>query len=79
MFQKSFFTPRRAIALNFMATIPGIGAKTAEKLLQHFGSLARLREAEPAEVEKVVGKVAAGKVAAYFAKAGDQEESLMED
>jgi excinuclease ABC subunit C len=55
---------------NFIKTelteIPGIGAKTAEKLLAHFGSLARLRAAEAAEIEKVVGKAAAGKVAGYF-------------
>jgi excinuclease ABC subunit C len=64
---------------NFIKTelteIPGIGAKTAEKLLQHFGSLARLRAAEAAEVEKVVGKAAAGKVAAYFAEMGTNETS----
>lgn len=46
--------------------IPGIGAKTAQKLLAHFGSLVRVREAEAAEVEGVVGKAAAGKLAAYF-------------
>jgi excinuclease ABC subunit C len=55
---------------NFIKTelteIPGIGAKTAEKLLAHFGSLVRLRAAEAAEIEKVVGKAAAGKVAGYF-------------
>lgn len=57
---------------NFLKTelteIPGIGAKTADKLLQHFGSVARLREASPEEVEQVAGKAAAGKVAAYFLK-----------
>lgn len=55
---------------NFLKTelteIPGIGAKTAEKLLQHFGSVARLREAPNEEVEKVAGKAAAQKVAEYF-------------
>ncbi|HAD13998.1 MAG TPA: excinuclease ABC subunit C [Saprospirales bacterium] len=55
---------------NFIKTeltdIPGIGAKTSEKLLQHFGSLARMRTADPIEVEKLIGKVAAGKVKAYF-------------
>ncbi len=55
---------------NFIKTglteIPGIGAKTAEKLLSHFGSLARLKTAENEEVVKVVGKAAAGKVAVYF-------------
>lgn len=63
---------------NFIKTelteIAGIGAKTAEKLLQHFGSLARVREAERAEVEKIVGKVAAGKVASYFSEAAENEE-----
>lgn len=56
---------------NFLKTelteIPGIGAKTADKLLQHFGSVARLREATPEEVEQVAGKAAADKVAGYFA------------
>ena len=55
---------------NFLKTelteIPGIGAKTAEKLLQQFGSVARLREAKPEELEKVAGKAAAEKLAKYF-------------
>ncbi|MCC6459139.1 MAG: excinuclease ABC subunit C [Saprospiraceae bacterium] len=58
---------------NFIQTeltgIPGIGAKTADKLLQHFGSVARLRAAPAAEIEQVAGKAAAGKVAAYFEQA----------
>lgn len=57
---------------NFIKTelteITGVGAKTAEKLLSHFGSLARVREAAPADVEALVGKAAAGKVTAYFEK-----------
>lgn len=56
---------------NFIKTelteIPGIGTKTAEKLLQHFGSTARLREADAMVVTEVVGKAAAAKLAAYFA------------
>ncbi len=55
---------------NFIKTelteIPGIGAKTSEKLLQHFGSLARVREADPAMLEGLIGKAAARKVGAYF-------------
>lgn len=55
---------------NFLTTelteIPGIGAKTAEKLLQHFGSVTRLRTATPEEVEQVAGKAAAEKVKRYF-------------
>ncbi|MFN4255472.1 MAG: excinuclease ABC subunit UvrC [Saprospiraceae bacterium] len=56
---------------NFLKTelteIPGIGTKTADKLLQQFGSVARLREAKPEDLEAAVGKAAAAKVAAYFA------------
>jgi len=55
---------------NFLKTelteIPGIGKKTSEKLLAHFGSLARVKAADNEEVEKVIGKVAAGKVGGYF-------------
>ncbi len=54
-----------------LTTIPGIGAKTSEKLLAHFGSLARVRAAEAGEVEGLVGKAAAGKLAEYFAGEGD--------
>ncbi|MEO6760669.1 MAG: excinuclease ABC subunit UvrC [Saprospiraceae bacterium] len=61
---------------NFIKTelteIPGIGAKTSEKLLQNFGSLARVRAAEPAAIEGVIGKAAAGRLAAYFAGLSNQ-------
>ncbi len=57
---------------NFIKTelteIPGIGGKTAEKLLQHFGSLARVREAGQDAVAVVAGKSAAAKLFAYFEK-----------
>ncbi|MCB9353575.1 MAG: excinuclease ABC subunit C [Lewinellaceae bacterium] len=62
---------------NFIKTelteIPGIGAKTADKLLQRFGSLTRLRAAAAEEVELAVGKAAAGKVAAYFNSAPEEK------
>jgi excinuclease ABC subunit C len=55
---------------NFIKTelteIPGIGGKTAEKLLQHFGSLARVRDAGAEAIEAVIGKAGAKKVQAYF-------------
>lgn len=46
--------------------IPGIGSKTAEKLLKHFGSVRKMREASAEEVEAAIGKGAAAKVAKYF-------------
>ncbi|MBK8555485.1 MAG: excinuclease ABC subunit C [Lewinellaceae bacterium] len=50
-----------------LTDIPGIGAKTAEKLLKEFGSMTRLQAAAPEAVEQVVGKSAAGKIKAFFA------------
>jgi excinuclease ABC subunit C len=45
-----------------LARIPGIGEKTASKLLRHFGSLDRVREASEDELAAVVGKAAARKL-----------------
>jgi excinuclease ABC subunit C len=66
---------------NFLGTelteIPGIGDKTAEKLLQIFGSVKRLREASEEEVVKAIGKSAYAKVAAYFSNDSiDSDDSV---
>jgi excinuclease ABC subunit C len=45
-----------------LARIPGIGEKTAAKLLRHFGSLERVRDASEEEIATVIGKAAARKV-----------------
>ena len=45
-----------------LARIPGIGEKTAAKLLRHFGSLDRVREASEEELAAVIGKAAARKL-----------------
>ena len=55
---------------NFLGTqltnIPGIGKVTAEKLLKKFGSVARMRDSDPMELEKLIGKVNAKKVMDFF-------------
>jgi excinuclease ABC subunit C len=55
---------------NFLGTqltnIPGVGKVTAEKLLKKFGSVTRLKEADMAEIEALVGKVNAKKVLDYL-------------
>ncbi len=56
----------RAFLQTELTAIPGIGAKTAEKLLSHFGSVKKLREATVAQMAEVVGMAAAKKVGAYF-------------
>jgi excinuclease ABC subunit C len=54
--------------------IPGIGEKTAAKLLRHFGSLDRVREASEEEVATVVGKAAGRKLRAALHTAVPADE-----
>ncbi len=49
-----------------LTAIPGIGQKTAEKLLKHFGSVKKLKAASPDELKTVAGPSAAKKISAYF-------------
>lgn len=51
-----------------LTEIPGIGAKTAEKLLQEFGSIKKLKATSVADMSAVVGMSAAKKIYQYFAK-----------
>ena len=46
--------------------IPGIGKKTAAKLLKHFGSVKKVRTAPKEELEKTVGRSIARKITLYF-------------
>ena len=49
-----------------LTNIPGIGDKTAQKLLSHFGSVKKIKAALESEIIEVVGKVAARKIKTYF-------------
>jgi excinuclease ABC subunit C len=42
-----------------LESIPGVGKKTTEKLLSHFKSIKKLKEASAEEIEKIVGKARA--------------------
>ncbi|MBK8489426.1 MAG: excinuclease ABC subunit C [Saprospirales bacterium] len=55
-----------------LTSIPGIGEKTAEKLLRHFGSVKKVREALLTDLAPVVGPKAAKAVRAYFEKDGGE-------
>jgi excinuclease ABC subunit C len=61
---------RQKRSQNFTATeltdIAGIGQKTTEKLLQHFGSVKNIREATITTLRGVVGLAAAQKIRQYF-------------
>ncbi len=45
-----------------LGLIPGVGEKTVAKLLRHFGSLERVRQAREADLREVVGRAAARRV-----------------
>jgi excinuclease ABC subunit C len=49
-----------------LVDIPGIGERTAQKLLRRFGSLARVREATEEELARVVTRPQAVRVVAHF-------------
>ncbi len=49
-----------------LTDIPGIAKKSAETLLKHFGSLARVQEAGPEELAPLIGRKKADQVYRYF-------------
>lgn len=51
-----------------LENIPGIGQKTAAKLLQEFGSVKKIKAATFVDLELIVGKAAASKLRQYFDK-----------
>ena len=65
----------RGFTVTELTKIPGIGDATSEKLLTHFKSVKKLREASTEDIEVVVGKAAAKKVVSYFANLVETIES----
>jgi excinuclease ABC subunit C len=61
---------------NFVKTaltaIDGVGEKTAEKLLKHFGSLKKVKAASQDDLSAVVGPVLAAKVVTSLAQAAPE-------
>lgn len=62
----------RAFVGTELTDIPGIGNKTAEKLLGHFGSVKKLRQSTIAQIAEVSSLKVAQKIKDHFAK---QEEA----
>lgn len=56
-----------------LTNISGIGEKTAQKLLTHFGSVKKLKAALITEIAEVIGLDKAKKVAAYFKQTTTEE------
>lgn len=55
--------------------IPGVGAKTARKLLTEIGSMKAVEAATEAEIAAVVGKSVAGKIRAFYDAQGEEQAS----
>lgn len=51
-----------------LTQIQGIGKVSSDKLLKHFKSVQKIKEATAEEIEKVVGKKMASRVAKYFSE-----------
>ena len=49
-----------------LTLIPGIGEKTAQKLLKHFGSVKNIQQAQLEDIEKVAGKKIAENIGKHF-------------
>ncbi len=56
-----------------LTQIPGIGDKTAEKLLSHFGSVKKVKAASPTDLMEIVGLNVTKKLQAYFAKSVEDD------
>ena len=67
---------------NFITTeltgIEGIGEKTSEKLLTHFGSVTKIKLATKDELEALIGKAGTKKVITYFLKDSKKNEAVSE-
>lgn len=74
-FAISFHRDQRSKALTRteLSDIPGIGEKTAEKLLRHFGSVKKIREALITDLAPVIGGKGAMKLHAWFRQQDETE------
>ena len=51
-----------------LTSIPGIGEKTAQKLLSHFGSVKKIKAASITDIREVVGEAVSDKLMKYFGR-----------
>ncbi len=59
--------------------IPGIGKKTTDKLLKHYGSVSEIINQDLESLRKVVGKKAGNAILAHFNRKADLNEHLIDE
>ena len=64
----------RGFTVTELTKIAGVGATTSEKLLTHFKSVKKIREASADDLAAIIGKKAAKKVVEYFINNKESEE-----
>lgn len=59
-----------------LTKIPGIGKKTADKLLQEYGSVEKVKKVPEDALQTLVGKAATKKILDYFNNPAEEEDGL---
>lgn len=67
-FSQTFHRKKRekSMVTSVLLDIPGVGPRTMEKLLTHFGSVANIQKAEVSDLERVVSPRLARTITAFF-------------
>jgi excinuclease ABC subunit C len=69
-------TRRNAVRLTSeLDQVPGVGEKTVQKLLRHFGSSELVRSASEDDLARVVGRAAARRLTAFYAAVASAPDS----
>jgi excinuclease ABC subunit C len=63
-------TRSRSLTTSELTSIKGIGEKTAEKLLRHFGSVKKVKNASAEDIEKVVGPAVTARLKDFLVNHG---------
>ena len=79
-FAVTFHRTRRNAArlTSELQDIPGVGPKTLQKVLRHFGSLERVRQATESELIEVAGRVCARRLKDHFAAQPPSELRILQ-
>jgi excinuclease ABC subunit C len=58
--------------------VPGVGPKTLQKLLRHFGSLERVKQATESELIEIAGRTSARRIIDHFSPPSNPEFRVLQ-